>query len=307
MARKKVHEDHVNHEAWAIPYGDLITLLLAFFVVMYALSSVNEGKYRVLAASLSEAFGGKPRSISPIQLGATQVRGSAPDHAPPTPSTSSRGPVSPMPLSKWQMRPQIDRYRKGGGLDMGLQADRAAMARASSQLQQISVRVEEALGALIKNDLVKIRRGDFWLEVEIKSDILFASGSSVPQTSALPTLAKLADALAPFPNPLRIEGHTDNIPINTLAFPSNWELSSARAASVVHLFQRNGITPDRLAVIGYGEFRPREPNATAEGRNANRRVAIVILSTVDDSSAGSPPSDTALAPGPADNAPGRHP
>jgi len=284
MARKKAHEDHVNHEAWAIPYGDLVTLLLAFFVVMYAMSSVNEGKYRVLSESLSEAFSGKPRTVHPIQLGKTQISGSDRDRSPPSPSKGAAGPVAAMPLTKWQSRPQIDRYRKGGSAStLEIQADRAALVRASNQLQQISHRVETALANLIDKDLVTIRRGQFWLEVEIKSDILFPSGSALPQTSALATLEKLAGVLAPFPNPLRIEGYTDNVPINTAAFPSNWELSAARAASVVHLFQRVGIAPARLAVIGYGEFRPRESNATAEARNVNRRVVVVILSTDTES------------------------
>lgn len=282
MARKKAHEDHANHEAWAIPYGDLVTLLLALFVVLYAMSSVNEGKYRVLAEALSEAFGGKPRSISPIQVGKVQPHGSKLDRAPPSIS-AAKGPVSPMPLTKWQTRPQIDRYRKSGMVDaFELHADRAAQARADAQLQQISDRVEEALASLIDHNLVSIHRTQFWLEVEIKSDILFASGVAIPQSSAVLTLEKLAAALAPFPNPLRIEGHTDNIPINTSTFPSNWELSAARAGSVVHLFQRSGIPPARLAVIGYGEYRPLGSNDTAEGRDTNRRVVVVILSTMSE-------------------------
>ena len=91
-------------------------------------------------------------------------------------------------------------------------------------------------------------------------------------------LRQLAATLKPFPNPIRVEGHTDNRPISTRAFPSNWELSSARAASVVHLFTKAGIDPVRLAVIGLGEHRPAQGNDTPEGRNANRRVLLVIMS-----------------------------
>jgi chemotaxis protein MotB len=98
-------------------------------------------------------------------------------------------------------------------------------------------------------------------------------------------LDKLAEVLKPFPNPIRVEGHTDNRPIRTAAFPSNWELSAARAASVVHQFTRQGIDPLRLEIVGFGEFHPREPNATSEGRNANRRVVILVLEEV---SAGAP-------------------
>ena len=91
-------------------------------------------------------------------------------------------------------------------------------------------------------------------------------------------MRQLAETLKPFPNPIRVEGHTDNRPISTSAFPSNWELSSARAASVVHLFTETGLAPARLAVIGLGEYRPAQSNSTPEGRNANRRVLLVILS-----------------------------
>lgn len=300
MARKQKHEEHQNHEAWAIPYGDLVTLLLALFVVLYALSSVNEGKYRVLADSLAEAFGGKPKTISPIQMGKAQVSGSARDRAPPSPVKGGAGPVAPMPLVKWKTKPQITRYRKGGAAEGD--GNGAVAERARVELQQISHRVEEALSSLIAKDLVTIRRGAFLLEVEIKSDILFASGSSMPQASALPTLEKLANALAPFPNPLRIEGHTDNVPINTSVFPSNWELSAARAASVVHLFQRDGISPERLAVIGYGEFLPNEPNTTAKGRNMNRRVVVVILATNEVPSVEVDPATQAPASSPAPQA-----
>jgi len=115
--------------------------------------------------------------------------------------------------------------------------------------------------------------------VEIRTDILFPSGSATLSQSAVPVIERLGGVLKPFENPIRVEGHTDNRPIKTAAFPTNWELSAARAASVVRLFARDGIDPTRLSVIGKGEFQPAQSNATAEGRNANRRVVIVILST----------------------------
>jgi chemotaxis protein MotB len=277
MPRKHVHEDHANHEAWAIPYGDLITLLLAFFVVMYAISSVNEGKYRVLADAMSEAFGGKPKTIKPISLGVTQISGSEADRAPPVQTVGARGPVAPLPLQNWQRRPQVPRERASE-----IDSDRLVMAAAQAGLKMISDEIENALAGLIARDLVTIRRTELWVEVEIKSDILFASGVAQPMPEAVPTLAALANALEPFPNLIRIEGHTDNVPINTLLFPSNWELSSARAASVLHLFVQRGINPQRLTLIGNGEYRPVADNGTAEGRNANRRVLIVILAHVND-------------------------
>jgi chemotaxis protein MotB len=119
-----------------------------------------------------------------------------------------------------------------------------------------------------------------WLEIEINTDILFPSGSGAFAAQAEPVLDKLGEVLKPFPNPIRVEGHTDDRPIRTSAFPSNWELSAARAASVVHQFTKQGIDPLRLEIVGFGEFHPRQPNDSVDGRNANRRVAILVLEQV---------------------------
>jgi chemotaxis protein MotB len=113
----------------------------------------------------------------------------------------------------------------------------------------------------------------------MRTDILFPSGSARLADDAVNIIERLGGVLAPFPNPIRVEGHTDNKPIKTAVFYSNWELSAARAGSVVRVLSTHGVAPDRLAVIGYGEQRPLMPNDTADGRNANRRVVIVILST----------------------------
>jgi len=127
--------------------------------------------------------------------------------------------------------------------------------------------------------MVVVRRNEFWIEVEIKTDILFPSAGALLAPNAVGIMERLAKVLAPFNNLIRVEGHTDNRPINTVAFYSNWELSAARAASVVRVLASHGVAPERLAVIGYGETRPRAPNTTAEGRDQNRRVVMVILST----------------------------
>src|SRR6267154_2523962 len=134
--------------------------------------------------------------------------------------------------------------------------------------------------ALIDAKLVTVRRENMWLEIEINTDILFPSGSGAFAAQAEPVLDKLGEVLKPFPNPIRVEGHTDDRPIRTSAFPSNWELSAARAASVVHQFTKQGIDPLRLEIVGFGEFHPRQPNDSADGRNANRRVAILVLEQV---------------------------
>jgi chemotaxis protein MotB len=298
MGRRHQHEDHVNHEAWAIPYGDLVTLLLAFFVVMYAVSSVNEGKYRVMADALASAFGGRPRTMTPIQLGQQQLRGSAYDRPSlATPAARTAGPTSAMPVQIQAVRQMMDiptfgqRYRKppppGGAYGPG---------HASQQLQSIGQRVEKALSELVKRKLVVISRRYSYLEVEIRSDVLFDSGVAAPNGLAQSTISTVGAILRDEPNPIRVEGYTDDRPIHTLQFDSNWELSAARAASVVHVMIDAGVSPSRLAVVGYGDQQPIADNATLAGRNANRRVQLVILAAPQP--IGEPSSDGLLASAP---------
>jgi len=147
----------------------------------------------------------------------------------------------------------------------------------AQQLARVADELEHSLQSLVDANLVAVRRHEFWLEVEVKTDILFASGEANLSNKAYPALDALATTLVKYPNPVRVEGHTDNRPISTRHYPSNWELSAARAASVVHRFAKAGIAPARLSVIGFGEFRPAQDNNTRLGRDANRRVVIVIL------------------------------
>jgi chemotaxis protein MotB len=153
----------------------------------------------------------------------------------------------------------------------------AAAANRAAQLGAVARQVEQTLASLVMQDQVVVRNHGDWVEVEIRTDMLFGSGSATLSTQAGQVIAQLADVLAATPNPVRVEGHTDNVPIRNSAFPSNWELSSARSASVVRLLAAGGVDPSRLAVLGLGEFRPAAPNTSAEGRNANRRVLLVIL------------------------------
>jgi chemotaxis protein MotB len=155
----------------------------------------------------------------------------------------------------------------------------AAGSAAAAALARVADEVERAMDDLVKQNMVMVRRSEFWIEVEIKTDILFPSGSAQLAPYSADVIQRLGGALAPFPNPIRVEGHTDNKPIKTVAFFSNWELSAARAGSVVRVLQSQGVDPARLAVIGYGEQRPVQSNDTEQGRNANRRVVVVILST----------------------------
>lgn len=278
MARRHKHEEHTNHEAWAIPYGDLITLLLAFFVVMYAMSSVNEGKYRVLSDSLVAAFRGSPRTLQPVQVGEKQVGSGADINMTIVQQAILEGQprelLEPAPIQVTDVSSVQTRQAP----DEAQQADAIETSQRVSEMTAVADEVERAMASLIEEQVIVVRRHGLWVEVEIRADILFPSGVATLSAQAHGVLQRLAGTLKPFPNPIRVEGHTDNVPINTRAFPSNWELSAARAASVVHLFMKQGVDPARLAVIGLGEHRPVQSNDTPAGRNANRRVLLVILS-----------------------------
>lgn len=239
MARRKRPEEHQNHEGWAIPYGDLVTLLLAFFVVMYAISQVNEGKYRVLSDSLNAAFRGEPTTFEPIQVG--------------TPAASTvAAPIVQLP----------EEIR-------------------SMAMRQLALEAAAAMDPLIRQGLVDVDTGNGKLTIAIRSDILFASGSASPSAQAQAVARLLGEVLRSFPVGIKVEGHTDNVPVVSGSFPSNWELSAARAASVVHLLIDGGVAPARLAAVAYGEHQPVLPNATADGRNANRRVVLLVEADED--------------------------
>jgi chemotaxis protein MotB len=269
MARKKKHEEHENHERWLVSYADFITLLFAFFVVMYSVSAVNEGKYRVLSDSLVAAFRSPAKSLDPVQMG-NPMRAPPVPHQDQNPTAPSRPGTIP-PLQMPMIKPATGPRAAAAAAQAKIESERAKV------ITQIAEEMEKALAALIDKDLVNVRRNKFWMEVEIKTSLLFPSGSAQLASSATATLNKVAVILGQYPNPIHVEGFTDNKPIRTLAFPSNWELSAARAASVVHLFSGSGIKPERMAAIGYGEHQPIADNATPEGRNANRRVVLVVL------------------------------
>ncbi len=292
MSRRKRHEEHENHEAWAIPYGDLVTLLLAFFVVMYAMSTVNEGKYRVLSDSLSEAFTGAPHSQravadaggsgGSVELPRNQVQRLFSNVLQPIPRAAAAAPSQPpAPAQRStaaESRPSTVPAPAPAAPGGAAGAAGAALGD-GVQLARVADQVSNAMGALVAAGEVHVRRLQNSVVVDISTDILFPSGVARLVPGATAPLQHLAAALKPFTNSVRVEGYTDDRPINTREFPSNWELSAARAASVVHLFMDRGIAPDRLAVMGFGQYRPAATNANAAGRNANRRVAVVILDT----------------------------
>jgi chemotaxis protein MotB len=257
--RKKLEDERDSLERWLVSYADFITLLFAFFVVMYAISSVNEGKYRILSESISTAFtesrskSQAHRSIDPIQIGEIQ-----------------RSTSSVQPFNEATHQPVIE------------EAERpiADLRKEHAQLQFIADRIRELFPSEIKNQFIKVNYHGLWLEVEMKSGLLFASGRAEIANEGLPMLTKLSEIFCQVSNAIHVEGYTDNVPINTREFPSNWELSSARAASVVHQFMRSGVDPARMAAIGYGEYHPIVDNGSEEGRYQNRRVVILLLSEI---------------------------
>jgi chemotaxis protein MotB len=297
---KRHQEEHENHERWAIPYGDLLTLLLAFFVVMYSISSVNAGKYRVLSDSLYAAFRGEPRTLEPIEVGHKRVGSGADIRVSLVQQAILKGQpralLAPVPLAMATPMPNstapyqavppqgsTSGARSASGPTHPEDTQAAARERAAAiTLTRVADDVAKAMSGLVKKNLVIVRRKQFWIEVEIRTDILFPSGSARLAPSAVDIIRRLADVLARFPNPVRVEGFTDNVPIRTVQFYSNWELSAARAGSVVHVLSDRGVARDRLAVVGFGDQHPVASNATPQGRNANRRVTVVILSTASD-------------------------
>lgn len=254
MARRKRQEEHENHERWLVSYADFITLLFAFFVVMYSVSSVNEGKYKVLSETLEGVFQATQRTIKPIQIG--QEGASAP--------TSEDVTVQPFD--------NPDRNPVDGGIEDG----KGGEGQGEEQLKQIADQFYQNLSELIDQNLVAVNENDQWVELSLRNSLLFSSGDAVPVDAAFPLLDKIAGILKAFPNAILVEGFTDNVPIRSSLYPSNWELSAARSAAVVRLLVFGGVTPDRLAAVGYGEHQPVARNDTAEGRQINRRVVLLI-------------------------------
>lgn len=265
MARKRRQEEHENHERWLVSYADFITLLFAFFVVMYAVSSVNEGKYKVLSDSLTNAFsntsgkaGGQP--INVIQ-GLRRF-----------PRARSQ---------RWSACPS----RKNDG-----------KTRTAAKMKNVAGDIMEALQPLVAQGKVRLLETSRGVTIEINDSILFPAGQAKLQPASINAMRAIASVLAESDFPITIEGHTDNVPISTPQFPSNWELSAMRATTVLRLFNDGGVGAERLTAIGYGETRPLETNTTLEGKARNRRVSILIDSN-------RPEEPTEIQPGQVSNAP----
>lgn len=223
--KKNKPEQNNDSHRWVVSYADFITLLFAFFVVMYAISSINVSKYKSLSDGMKSAFNKK-------------------DQAKATQSTDNKLDGPNVTQSHGNYKDGLDELNK-------------------------------SLSELATSDF-KINRQDGWIEMDIKSGSLFDSGTADLKPEAFVKLMALAEKIKRLPFPVIIEGYTDNMPIETPQYPSNWELSAARAATVARVLNGYGINMERLLVTGYGEQYPIFDNLTEEGRNQNRRVNIVI-------------------------------
>ncbi len=249
--RRFREQEQENNERWMVSYADFITLLFAFFVVMYSISSVNEGKYKVLSESFVDVFSQTPKTPKPIQIG---------EHIPRA--------ISPSPVDALEPATSVD-------------SPQTSTAAPGDPLENIADAMREAFGELITVGDLQVRANELWIEIELSSGLLFPSGDALPLDSAFNLVERIAGIIAPYDNPIHVEGFTDNVPISSRAYPTNWELSAARAASVVRMLNTGGVEAGRMAAVGYGEFRPAADNSTAEGRRANRRVVLLVSRYTD--------------------------
>ena len=239
MTKDIFAEESVSHERWLVSYADLMTLLLAFFVVMYSIVRLPEADFKELTAQLSSSFttGNMPERIASdtvIDLG------------------GAAGETSPAQ--------QLD-----------IQQKENAQQKLGDTLQK----------KLEGDNSVRVSGNEEWLEIELDSNLLFGSGGATLRAEARGPLAQVAEELAADESTLRIEGFTDNVPISSRRFKSNWELSFARATAVLRFLGSNGVQPQRMSAIGYGEFFPLTDNETEAGRAQNRRVLIKVAMHID--------------------------
>lgn len=257
--RRKKPEKEPNLERWLVSYADFITLLFAVFVTLYAMSQTDKQKVEALVASLRESFGS-------VKTGASAERLTVMD------STDLR--VIPA------IKPQKLTPGKGGG---DVSSHRKRTHAETKDFQEIKTSIEGHLARHNAQDKVSVEVTKRGLVVSLKEAGFFDSGSAEVKESSYQLLAKVAESLTSYSNPIRVEGNTDNVPISSRAFKSNWELSTARATNILHyLIENYGFQPERICAVGFGEYRPIAVNDSDAGRMKNRRVDIVLLARDSD-------------------------
>jgi chemotaxis protein MotB len=259
MPRRRPRRHHANHERWLVSYADFITLLFAFFVVLYASAQVDQRKVGQLALAIQVAFqemGVFPTSNTKIPLDAGE----------------------PMPLNTVQAIENA-KHNTNLGKVASRPLDNLSTTSDEANLTLLQAELQEALQHEIAAHTVALHRESEDLVISLREFGFFDSGSATLRSSALPALDRIASILAIRNCRIRIEGHTDNVPIHTAQWASNWELSTARSTELVRLLiVRYRFSPVRLSAAGYAEHHPIASNNTTQGRAQNRRVDIVILS-----------------------------
>ena len=244
----RVQRSRVSHERWLVSYADFITLMFAFFVVLYASAKADQKKQVEISSAIDAAF--RSLGIFPDAMRKPSDRAGA--------AATADHPIVPM------------------NIVMG--EDVLAPAAVKDDLERIRRDLTQALSDQVATHTVSIKMGRDGLVISLREAGFFASGSATPKPETLPTLRQIAARLGATPYDLRIEGHTDNIPIHNGEFDSNWELSSARATRIARLIlDQKLIAPDRVSAAGYAEFHPVATNETTEGRAENRRIDLVVL------------------------------
>ncbi len=239
----RIPRARVSHDRWLVSYADFITLLFGFFVVLYAFARADQRKQSQVSEAINSGF----QSLSALPSGTKEApNGTAAQTAPQKNVVMVEDVQSPA-----RVKEDLDHLR------------RDLMMTLATQLANHSISLEMGRDGLV----ISLREAGF-----------FDSGSAVPKPRAVPTLQQIAAKLGTTPYDLRIEGHTDNIPIHNAEFDSNWELSSARATRIARLFlEMKAMPPDRISAAGYAEFHPVADNGTAAGRAENRRVDLVVM------------------------------
>lgn len=242
MARRTKRIEHDNHDRWLISYADFVTLLFAFFVVMYSISSVNEEKYKTFSDSMSIAFTRQPVAASPSVVANEQDQ---------------------------VLKALVDRRTARLG---------EQQRKIQERMKNLASGLDQVMASLIKQRMVSINQTRRGVVVDISASTLFRTGEATLQPGMLDVLRQVAVMLSKEELPIEVEGHSDDIPIATAQFPSNWELSSARASSVARMLIDNGVPEKRMAVVGLASNQPLVPNDSPENRARNRRVIITIMS-----------------------------
>jgi chemotaxis protein MotB len=270
-----------NHERWVISYADFMTLLLATFVVLYAVSSINVSRYRQAAEALAAVFNG--RVIVP-----TPGEGSNPngifDNLP--------API-PHPMTKPEILMSAVKPQPSGQQKEGKEGKDANSSSMNEQVRDRTAKLDAAyhnlvhlLKDLIDKGQVHVAFNGFSVVIDINASVLFDSGKADLTASALVVIDQIGVVLKDLPYRVQVNGFTDNAPIHTVQFDSNWELSAIRAISVVRRFVGDGVDPSYLVGAGYGEYHPVAANGTPDGMSQNRRVSIVVVSADETDRAG---------------------